>query len=53
MGEKTPFYFLVSIIFNRKELIFEMDPFEWELVRCENGQTKVRIIVEKDDEYKD
>jgi hypothetical protein len=35
-----------------KELYFEMDPFTWELVRCRDGTTKIKII-EEDDEHKE
>jgi hypothetical protein len=35
-----------------KELTYEMDPFKWDLVKCKDGKTKVRIL-EEDDKYKD
>jgi hypothetical protein len=33
---------------SRKELCYEMDPFIWELVKCKDGSTKVKIIGESD-----
>jgi DNA primase len=32
----------------KKELCYEMDPFIWELVKCDDGSTKVKIIQEND-----
>jgi hypothetical protein len=34
-----------------KELCYEMDPFTWELVKCKDGSTKVKIVGE-DDKFK-
>jgi hypothetical protein len=31
-----------------KEMYYEMDPFEWRLVKCEDGKTKAIIIQEND-----
>jgi hypothetical protein len=36
--------------FGNKELMYERDPFEWELVRDRDGLTKVRIIGEKEND---
>jgi hypothetical protein len=33
---------------NSKELCYEMDPFEWKLVKCADSKTKVEIIQEND-----
>jgi hypothetical protein len=35
-----------------KELIYEADPFKWDLVKDKDGKTKIRILGE-DDPYKD
>jgi hypothetical protein len=34
---------------SKKELCFEMDPFTWELIRCRDGTTTIKIIEEADE----